>query len=176
MKDYYYQESEALIELVQTFALAPLENPEIIPTVLPLVAGAIVIELYFGKYETEDLGWNTAVGNAVIWVSTGVSLYMTEQPTEPELYGIMALIGLGLFIGYMDFFHKWSSTMAFMVSSSGVVYTLAYILVVFVKTDMTINEETLMAAAAFFIATNIVFKGVQMLETSRDQRMGMPQA
>jgi len=164
----YYTESQALTEVIEMFVLTPFENPEIVPTILPLVAGAVVIELYFGKHKTEELGWNTSVGNAVIWVSTGATLYMTETLSTPELYATGSLIGLGLLVGYMDFFHKWSETMAFMVSSAGVVYTLAYMLVVLVKTDLSWTQDTLEASAIFFIGTNVVFKIVQMLEV--DQR------
>ena len=168
----YYSGSQLVQEIVEMFILTPFENPEIVPTILPLVAGAVVIELYFGKHKTEELGWNTSVGNAVIWVTTGLTLYMTETLTTPETHATFSLIGLGLLIGYMDFFHKWSETMAFMISSSGVIYTLAYILVVLVKTDLALTRSTFEAAAAFFVATNLAFKLIQMFEIDqRDRRM-----
>jgi len=161
----------ALAEVIEVFVLTPFENPEIVPTILPLVAGFVVIELYFGKHKSEELGWNTAVGNAVIWVSTGVSLYMTETLSTPELYATGALIGLGLLVGYMDFFHKWSATMAFMVSSAGVVYTLAYILVVLVKTDLPLTQETFETSLIFFVVINVVFKVIQMLEIDQKENL-----
>ena len=167
---YYYDNPQALTDIVQEFALASFSNPEMLPTILPLVAGAIVIELYFGKHKQERLGWNTSVGNAVIWVSTGLTLYINQSLSVPELYATYTLIGLGVFVGYMDFFHKWSEAVAFTVSSAGVVYTLAYILVVFVMTDLNPGDETtLYGAGLFFIITIIVFKVLQGLETDQDR-------
>lgn len=157
-------------ELVQAFLFAPLNYPDLLPSVLPLIGGAVVIELYFGKHKHESLGWNTAVGNAVIWITTAANLYMTEPLTRNELYATGALAATGLFVAYMDFFHKWKSTLAFTVSSSGVIYTLAYILVVYVKTGLTYSQEMLRAAALFFIGVNVAFTVLQGLETDMDSR------
>jgi len=165
----YYGNTETMTEMVLEFFRAPVEHPEILPSILPIVGGLIVIELYFGKHKQETLGWNTSVGNAVIWVTTGLNLYLTEQMTQPELYATYTLIGLGLLVGYKNFFHQWSSSVAFFISSSGIVYTLAYILVVMVKTDLVPDQQTLEAAAVFFVVANIGFKILQGFETDQDR-------
>lgn len=149
--------------------MAPVEHPDLLPTVLPLILGALVIELYFGKYSSEKLGWNTSVGNAIIWITTGVSLLLTGNPGPMEKKATYFLIGFGSLVAYMDFFHKWSATVAFLISSSGIVYSLAYVIVVFVKTDLAINDTTLRAGLAFVVAVNIAFKILQSFETSRDR-------
>jgi hypothetical protein len=153
-------------DALENFVLTPLQSPEILPSILPLAVGAIVIELYFGKHSDEELGWNTSVGNAVIWGTTGLNLLLTTQMNSTETLAAGSLVGVSLLIGYMDFFHKWPDTVAFVVSSSGVVYSLAYITVIMVKTAMPINGTTLKAAGIFFIAVNILFKVMQGFETS----------
>jgi hypothetical protein len=153
---------------VVDFLYAPLNNPEMISTALPLILGAVIMELYFGKHKKESLGWNTSVGNAVIWMATGFSLYMSETLTQPELYATYVLIALGGFVTFMDFFHIWPSTVAFFISSSGLVYTLAYTLVLVIKTKAPMTRETLYAAAIFFIGINAVFKAVQFTEDDTD--------
>ncbi|MFB6209852.1 MAG: hypothetical protein ABEJ56_07000 [Candidatus Nanohaloarchaea archaeon] len=150
---------------LEEFAFAPLKQPELLPTVLPLILGAIVIELYFGKHSQEELGWNTAVGNAIIWTTTGVTLLITTELSELERYVSYSLIGIGGLVAYMDFYHKWSSSIAFIVSSSGIVYSLAYIAVIVIKTGMPLDRTTAKAAIAFFIGVNILFKLVKGLET-----------
>jgi hypothetical protein len=153
---------------LEALIFTPLRQPDIIPTVLPLILGALIIELYFGKYEKEELGWNSSVANAVIWATTGLTLLATTQMTSQERLAAYALIGVGGFVGYMDFYHKWPETVAFVVSSSGIVYTLAYIAVIMIKTSTPINQVTLEAAAIFFVAVNIGFKLLQGFETPRD--------
>ncbi|QGA80557.1 hypothetical protein [Candidatus Nanohalobium constans] len=162
-------QSQTVQEVLKSFILTPIKQPDILPTVLPLILGGLVIELYFGKHTREDLGWNTSVGNAIIWVTTGVTLLMTTPSlSRMEEYAAYSLIGTGIFIGYMDFYHKWSETVAFVVSSSGVVYTLAYIGVILIKTSTPINEVTLKASGIFFVAAMVGFKLLQSMETPQD--------
>ena len=155
-------------EAVETFVFAPARQPELLPTVLPLIIGVFVIELYFGKHENEELGWNTAVGNSISWMSTGIILLITTETSPQERYATYGIIGAGAFLGYLDFYHKLSDTVAFIVSSSGIVYTLAYISVIMIKTSMPVNTTTLKAAAIFTVAVNIGFKIIQSMETSQD--------
>lgn len=159
-------------EVVKEFVLAPMRYPEILPTVLPIIVGAVVIELYFGKHTDEDLGWNTSVGNAIVWVTTGLVMYLTTDLGTQEKYATAGLIGLGLGISYLDFFHKWSSTVAFVASSSGIVYTLTYIFVVFVKTDMQLNSVVLKGAGIFLIGVIAAFKIIKAFETPANDGVG----
>jgi len=162
----------SLQELIMEFVLAPMRYPEILPTVLPIIVGAVVIELYFGKHTNEDLGWNTSVGNAIVWVTTGLVMYLTTDLGTQEKYATFGLIGLGLGISYLNFFHKWSSTVAFLASSSGVVYTLTYIFVVFVKTDMALNTTVMKAAGIFLLGVIGVFQIIKWFETPVDDGFG----
>lgn len=159
-------------EVIMEFILAPMRYPEILPTVLPIIVGAIVIELYFGKHTNEELGWNTSVGNAIVWVTTGLVMYLTTDLGTQEKYATIGLIGLGLGMSYLDFFHKWSSTVAFVASSSGVVYTLTYIFVIFVKTDMQLNSMVLKGAGIFLIGVIAAFKIIKSFETSANDGVG----
>lgn len=148
------------------FATAPLNNPGILPDILPLVIGAVVIELYFGKHQNETLGWNTSVGNAILWVATGTNLLLTGViKTATERYAAYFLVAAGAFVGYMDFYHKWSPGMAFRVSSADVIYPLAYVTVVLVKTDMAVNRVSLQAAAAFIVGSVVAFRILRLFET-----------
>lgn len=159
-------------EVLKQLVTAPT-NHELLPSLLPIIAGAIVIELYFGKHQSESLGWNTSVGNAVIWVTTGLSLLITSDLTFTERYASFFLLGVGSLVGYMNFYHKWSESVAFIISSAGIVYSLAYVTVVVVKTDLTVNHTVLKAAAIFIVATNIGFKVIQMFETPARDSFGM---
>lgn len=154
---------------LETFIYTPIHQPELIPTLLPIILGAIVIELYFGKFTNEELGWNTSVGNSVIWITTGANLLLSSGLQQAEKQAAYALIAVGSLVGYMDFYHKWPDTIAFLVSSSGIVYTLAYITVIFVKTDLEVTDQTLQAAAVFFIGVQIAFKILQGFESTADQ-------
>lgn len=161
----YEMSIEAVLKELFT---APLNHPDIVPNLLPIIVGALVIELYFGKYRTEELGWNTSVGNAIVWVTTGLTLVVTEEPEGLRLYASLLLIGLGSFVGYMNFYHRWSETVAFVISSAGVIYSLAYVIVVVVMTDIPINETVIKSTLAFIVIVNLGFRILQGFETPRD--------
>lgn len=159
-------ENQSIPETMQQLALAPFNNPEILPSLLPIILGAIVIELYFGKHERESLGWNTSVGNSVIWVATGINLLISGAiKSSLERYVSYFLIATGVFIGYMDFFHKWSPQVAFRISSADIIYPLAYVAVVIVRTRIPVNDTTIKAAGAFIVTAFIGFRILRMLET-----------
>ena len=158
--------------VLEEFLFAPIRYPEFLPTLLPIILGAVVIELYFGKHKSEDLGWNTAVGNAIIWTTTGITLLITSDPTGSARYAAYFLILIGGFIGYMNFFHKWSAEIAFFISSAGIIYSLAYVTVVVVKTGMTVDETVLKASAVFIIGVNIVFKIIQAFQRPAQDEIG----
>lgn len=159
-------------EVVKEFVLAPVHHPEILPTVLPIIVGAVVIELYFGKHTKEELGWNTSVGNAIIWVTTGSVMLINSNLTTQERYVTFGLIALGIFIAYLNFYHKWSSTVAFLASSSGIVYTLAYIFVVIVETDIQVNATVFKGAGVFFVGVIAAFKIIKSFETPANDGIG----
>lgn len=147
-------------------ALAPLNHPDIISSIIPLVLGAVIIELYFGKHKTEVLGWNTSVGNAIIWISTGINLLLTGAPeTSLEKAVTYFILLSGSVIAYMDFFHKWSNAAAFRASSPDVIYPLAYVAVVITKTSIPANDLTIKAAIAFIIGTIVAFRIIRLFET-----------
>lgn len=147
-------------------ALAPSQYPDIISSVLPLILGAFIIELYFGKHKTEVLGWNTSVGNAIIWISTGLNLLLNGAP-ESHIEKIVTyfILFMGATVTYMDFFHKWSNSLAFKVSSPDVIYPLAYVAVVITKTPIPADDLTIKASVAFIVGTIISFRIIRLLET-----------
>lgn len=157
--------------ILEEFVYAPVRHPELLPSLLPLIVGAVVIELYFGKYKSESLGWNTAVGNAIIWTTTGATLLLTSNLDGMEKQAAYLLIGVGAAVGYMDFFHKWPDWVAFLVSSSGIVYSLAYVIVVMIKTGIPLTNNAIKAAAIFFVGVNVVFRFIKAFETPRDRGM-----
>ncbi len=171
-------DSAAILSRMEEFFLAPVQHPDLLPTVIPLILGAFVIELYFGKHKTEVLGWNSSVANSIIWVSTGLNLLLTESFTGAlERYVTYLILGIGIVVGYMDFFHKWSEAVAFRASSADVTYPLAYVTVVIVKTGVPVNETTIKAAAGFILGVVVFFHILRGLETpSPEDIMGDFQA
>ncbi|MFB6190828.1 MAG: hypothetical protein ABEJ64_00190 [Candidatus Nanohaloarchaea archaeon] len=155
----------SLQERVLELVFAPLENPGLLPELLPLILGAFVIELYFGKHVNESLGWNTSVGNAVLWVATGLNLLLAGAiDTATERYAAYFLVAAGAFVGYMDFYHRWSPGLAFRASSADIVYPLAYVTVVVVQTGLPVDATMMKASGAFILGSLVFFRALRMIE------------
>jgi len=167
-----YLNSEIVVGAFQII-IAPLNNTELLPTLIPIILGGLVLELYFGKHTHEKLGWNSSVSNSVIWLSTGLTLLLTAELGTPLEEGVTYfLIGTGLLTGYLNFFHKWPSTIAFMASSSGMVYSLAYVAVVMIKSNIQVNNLTLQSAVLALSAIGIFFQMIKILEPPAREELG----
>lgn len=159
---------ERFIEII-TF---PLNNPSLIPSLIPVLVGLLVLELYFGRYTREELGWNTAVGNATMLVTTSLTLIYEEG----LLYdirssgGIVAftILGVGLLILMLNFYHIWPKRLAFNISSAFVVYVLVYLTMALTYGDILIDANTLAAGALVFFSLFWSFKIIQSIETTAD--------
>lgn len=162
-----------LNDLVQT----PITDPNILWTILPLLGIAFFLELYFGRYKTEELGWNTAFGNTIslLWVTTALFRFMYEThgsvifrewnfagntPTMLLIYGL----GLwSLLLATSNFFHILPKQISFFVSSTIPVNVSAVVTTVLVIGQFQINRVTLIAALILYIALAIIFATIQAI-------------
>lgn len=145
----------------------PLNNPDFLPTVLPLLIGLFVIEVYFARWDDEELGWNSAVSNSTLIITTALTLIyrlnIAPDPTGSRTvvaYGIL-LLGLGYLV--LNFYHLWPARVAFNVSSSFPVYTLVYLAIVVVHAGIPLTEATLTGAVLAFLTIYVFFKTVKKI-------------
>lgn len=152
--------------------LFPIEYPDLLPSLIPILVGFLVLELYFGRYTREELGWNTAVGNATMLVTTGLVLLLeldlASQIGSSEARVAFLIIMTGLVILTFDFYHIWPKTIAFSVSSAFMMYVLAYYAIFLGYSDTPITQETGVALALWFGILFGTFHIIKNLEVSAD--------
>lgn len=146
----------------------PATNPDFIPTLTPILLGLLVIELYFGKYTFEELGWNSAVSNSVLLITTGLTLILRLNllglpPAGARAAVAYGVLGLGFVILLLNFYHVWPAEIAFNVSSGFVAYTLVYIAIAAVHEGMPVDDATLTAGALVFGTFYVFFKALKRL-------------
>ncbi|MCJ7450500.1 MAG: hypothetical protein MUP58_02060 [Candidatus Nanohaloarchaeota archaeon QJJ-9] len=142
-----------VLHRLETLLLFPVNNPELIPSLMPIIVGFIVLELYFGKYKYEELGWNSAVGNSTMLVTTALSLIIEKNligsiKTLEARTALFILIA-GLIILIFDYFHIWRRKIAFNISSAFVTYLTSYVLITVTYSSIPIGIATIMAAVLF---------------------------
>ena len=93
----------------------------------------VVLEIYFGKHKSEELGWNTALGNGISlsWITLNLMKFLFENNlkmfTWPKFLLTFLIMIYGFFIAYIAFTHKFSDKTTFLLASPSPIYYLASI-------------------------------------------------
>ena len=167
---------EKAIELLEQ----PFLNTEMLWILLPLLATMFLIELYFGRYKKESLGWNSAVGNSLVLFFVAVNLFsylyrndlllsvsfiapaMFMQALSQSLITFFILLESILLLT-LNFFHLMPRNLAFGVSSALIINFIGVMAVILVYSGLFINIITLLAIILLFIVTALFFKVFQLL-------------
>ncbi|MCK4521509.1 MAG: hypothetical protein KAU20_02965 [Nanoarchaeota archaeon] len=149
--------------------LVPYVHKETIWAIAPLIFALIMLQMYFGKYKTEQLGWNTAFGNTIslMWVTAILLKYLRDsygllnawQTSGLKGYFVI-IIGLGLLtliLAIFNFNHLIPKKFAFLISSSLPTNGLAYFIIVIVIGKIPLDRLTFWATLIIFIFLAIVF-------------------
>ncbi len=170
--------SSAVYPRLHDMVYTPFTEPNILWTILPLLVTAFFVEMYFGRYRTEELGWNTAFANCIslLWVTTALIRFMYEshgklifETVWTQNTPILILIaGLGLWslmLGICNYFHFLPKSISFLISSTIPVNVTAVLAVVIVIGKFAVDNVTLTAAIIIFICLALIFVSIQALVT-----------
>jgi|TARA_B100002003_G_scaffold249078_1_gene284437 Zn-dependent protease with chaperone function len=147
----------------------PYIYKEALWTIAPLVFALVMVQMYFGKYKTELLGWNTAFSNniSLIWVTAIILRYLSEVQglynswNNPDLRGYLILaLALGVFtiiLSILTFNHLIPKKLDFILSSSLPTNVIAYFVLVIVIGKIPLDETTFLATLLIFAFLSIVF-------------------
>ena len=152
---------------VQEIILAPIIQTEMLWAVIPLFATLLLMTFYFGAHKGESLGWNTAFGNSMVLIFTSINLLQ-------HLYGnisidslvfnedtliALALMGEGIFLMFIDFFHFVPEKVAFYISSPLHVNLLAILGVIIVYSEtISLDFLTVLAVVLIYIAVGVALQ------------------
>jgi hypothetical protein len=180
-----------------TILLFPVNNPAFVPSVVPLIAGLIVVAFYYGRYRNEELGWGAAVSNTLIMTTTGVILlyeiapdavtwqylqtnalavlsYVTgtslaDSGADPRFMVASGIIALGLVIITLDYYHLWPKHLAFFISSGFMVYTLAYLTIAIVYETLPVSTGTALASIGAIYTSLLFVRTLKVMSNTQDR-------
>lgn len=141
---------------------APVDFPDMLWILSPLVLTMLLIELYFARYKFEELGWNSAFGNVLVLLFVAIDLfrflYVHNELTYIGARNILVitLTVVGILLSVANFLHVWSKKFAYGISDKLPVNFLAYMTVLLVYSDLPIDFVTLIAS----IGILVIFVGV----------------
>ena len=136
-----------VVERYMGLLTAPLSYTQMLWVVLPLIATLLAMELYFGVYSSEELGWNTATANSLLLTMIAFDLFrqlfrggsiswesVLGNPTLFAIAGSLLLLGIMMFL--LNFKHVLPRKLAFSISSSLPVNLFAYLAIILVYSNL----------------------------------------
>jgi len=172
MVDYQFY-LDYFIELVLPRTTEILYKPIILKNLLwiiaPLLITLVLIQLYFGRYKNEELGWNTAFGNSVslLWVTTTLFRFVYEQNNGSLLAAfllnknkiiLISILGLWAMLSiFLQFFHILPRKIDFLIYSSIPVYVTSILLVILVIGNVPLDLPTLYSSVSILLFFSVFF-------------------
>lgn len=171
---------------------SPFEVPEMLWIAIPLILVLLFMQIYFGRWRNEKLGWASAFGNWITLLFVGVNLFKEMMmkyallPAGPPtivyllpaiplgerfipltvLYKFMlvfVLLAISILFMVVLFMHAIPKKASFILSSPTSVYTFAFIMIALVYSDIPLVTSTFIAALMFYILVILFFKIVKFL-------------
>jgi hypothetical protein len=149
---------------------APIHVPDMLWMLLPLLATLLLMEFYFGRYKDEELGWNTAFGNALVLTFVAIDLFRhIYEPSGMTVLQFVAAIGdikiilplwimgLALLLILIDFFHFVSKKVAYIISSPTYINLIALLgIIVIYSPHIPLDWTTVFACVILFVIANLI--------------------
>jgi len=162
-----------LLERFTQLVRAPIDNPDMLWIAVPLILTLIMVELYFGKYRDEKIGWNTALTNALVLVFVSLNLFQFIYRQEGEkffrifytthFYIALAILLLGILLFFIDFFHLIPEVLAFTISAHLPVNITAYTAIAMVYNNLPLDFITILAWFLLILILGVFFFFVKLL-------------
>ena len=117
---------------------SPFKDLTILWILIPIILFWFIIEIYFGRYKAEKLGWNTALGNGLTIFWTVIISLKTLFANNFELFSINKLLFIisiaaySAFIISISFTHRIKGKIFFIFASPTIVYYLFGIVMLWV--------------------------------------------
>jgi len=152
--------NEMLLGFKDIFA-APFRSLEALWILIPLFILWVVLEVYFVKFKTEKLGWNTALANGITlgWLTLQGMKGLFEAKPDPFWFRFIAnvlILSYASLIIYSSFTHKISEKWNFVIASPTPVYYLGVFSVMWGFGTLQINRYVLIDLLILFIVLNLL--------------------
>ena len=167
------------VELLQ----APVNEPMMLWFAVPLLIATVMMTLYFGRYRQEELGWNTAFANAMVFIFVSIDIirqmYESSVPyswlniLDKPLYLMItaALSIFGVLSMLVIYYHLLPKKIAFRLFSNLPVNIAIYVIMCVVYAGVSLDRYTLLAGILLFLVVWVILKGLQFLQHLSGRRL-----
>ncbi len=172
-----------IFEESKNLASEPLKSPNMLWTLIPLIVGMFILEIYFGHYKREKLGWSSAVGNSLMLFFVGMNLFsylfssgfsIILQKSNLTLIGPQIVIVKYFIAGFivfeaallfvLNFFHLAPKKFAFGISSGLFVNFLACMGIILVYGNLSLNWTIIPGILLLFFGLLVFLALLEFIE------------
>jgi len=153
---------------------APYLNTEMLWIALPLLITLVIVELYFGRYRGERLGWNTALTNTLVLIFVSLNLLQrifkenngnwVDMLSSSSFIIALVILVLGIILFFVDFFHVVPKSLAFIFSAHLPINITAYTAIVLVYNKLPLDINTILAWVMLMVVLGGIFFFIKLLE------------
>jgi len=158
-----------LVERFVELLLAPINYKEMLWIAVPLVLTLFLTEIYFSRYKTEELGWNSAYGNALVLLFVAVDIFrylfnnnLLENLSIKLAIGI-TVAALAVLLTLINFMHILPEQFAYGLSSKLPMNFIAYISLILIYSDIPVDLLSIIASLGIlllFVALILLFRSL----------------
>jgi len=145
---------------------------EVLWVVLPLALATLIMVIYFEKYRGERSGWDTHVSNSLVLLFVALALLrfiyeMTEEGAYnyvhfyPKTLAVFILLVIGTILFFVNFEHLLPEKTAAHLSSPLTVNLIAFIMILFVYSDIRLNYSNFVSLGLLLIVLLFVFNMIR---------------
>jgi len=153
---------------------SPFEKQEILWVVFPLILSLLFMEVYFGRWRNEKLGWNSAFANAVILLFVSINLLhvLWNQYSSSSLVPFSVLTKfIVVFIIAMQavllmivvYLHAFPKNLSFLIASPLIINIFAFLAIVLIYSNIPFNLPTLISSIIIYLMLFLMFTGIKSL-------------
>jgi len=156
-----------LIERIVEIVTAPMQNPDMLWMLIPLIITLLLIEFYFGIYKDELLGWNSAFGNSIVLLFISANLFRFALQNDVE--SLRMIIALAVFLEaclliLINLFHLLPGRVAFKFSSATPINFIALSSIILVYSNIVIDYLTVLSIIILFVVFSVLIWLIHKME------------
>jgi hypothetical protein len=142
---------------IKSIFISIQHQPSILWYLAPIAVLWFILEIYFGVYKKEKLGWNTALGNGItlMWICVESMRYLFFNKPAPfwgRFVIVMAILIYAVLIIFFSFSHHMSSKVTYTLASPTPVFYLSAVTAMWSHGLIATSRWTFAAVVVLFFA------------------------
>lgn len=164
MVDINYIYDNILVGFQHIFS-APSRDLSILWILTPIILFWLFLEIYFGRFKHEKLGWNSAMGNglSIFWiVIISFRILFADKPNYFTVGKFIFMIMIGIYaisIIYISFNHRMRKKIPFLIASPTVVYYLSAVAILWINNLIEMSRWVIIDLVILYILI-LIFEAI----------------